>query len=267
MVLLPIVSFVLALAGPGQLLSNPDAQAKLREAQGAFEAEDFEAAAAAVEAAYIIEPEPMLLYPWAQAERNLGHCAAAVDLYQRFLESDPPEQVATVARDNRDMCQQQLDEEAAAAAEAAAAEEDEFEVIEDDEPEPEVVPVEPPPVAPITDDPPKAKKWYADPLGGVLVGVGVVGVGVGAGLMGAGSAAAGKANEQDSHNGYLDERGRATGLRNGGAVALSIGGALIIGGVVRYLLVARKNKASATAWRMAPELGPRWSGVSVGRRF
>ncbi|MEX1367067.1 MAG: hypothetical protein AB1Z98_28325, partial [Nannocystaceae bacterium] len=63
---------LLALAGPGQLLSNPEAQAKLREAQQAFADQDFDAAASAVEAAYIIEPKPMLLYPWAQAERSRG---------------------------------------------------------------------------------------------------------------------------------------------------------------------------------------------------
>ena len=75
--LLPVASLLLALAGPGQLLENPEAQAKLAEAQQAFADEDFDAAAAAVEAAYLIEPEPMLLYPWAQAERSRGDCAAA----------------------------------------------------------------------------------------------------------------------------------------------------------------------------------------------
>ncbi|MCH9687411.1 MAG: hypothetical protein K0V04_38610 [Deltaproteobacteria bacterium] len=254
----------LAFAGPGQLLSNPEAQAKLREAQAAFEAEDFQAAAAAVEAAYIIEPEPMLLYPWAQAERSLGNCSAAVELYQQFLDSDPAEEVATIARDNRDTCQEQLDEDAAAAA-AAEAEIIEDEIIEDDVIEDEPAPV----VASVTpkDDEPKAKAWYTDPVGGALVGVGVVGVGVGAGLMGAGSGAARKAGDQGTHNGYLGERDRATGLRNGGAIALSIGGALIVGGVVRYLLVAKKNKSQATAWHVAPGLSRRWSGVSIGRRF
>lgn len=260
---LRVAPLVLALAAPGGLLSNPDAKAKLQEAQAAFKAEDWDAAATATEAAYMIEPNPMLLYPWAQAERSRGNCAAAVELYQRFLDSNPPEAAATPARENMERCQEQL------AAEAAAAEPEEEEVveevIEDDEPEPEPEPA-PKPVA--QDKPPKAKAWYADPVGGVLVGVGVVGVGVGAGLMGAGAAAAGKAADMDMHSDYLAERDRATGLRNGGAIALSIGGALVVGGVVRYVLVAKKSKeAKATAWQLSPELRRQWVGVTVGRRF
>jgi tetratricopeptide (TPR) repeat protein len=249
----------LALAAPGQLLSNPEAKAKLQEAQAAFKAEDFDKAAAAVEAAYIIEPNPMLLYPWAQAERSRGNCAAAVELYQRFLDSDPPEAAATPARENMQRCQEQLD---------AAASELELDVVdevieEDPEPEPEPAPVtkdEPPPS--------KAKRWYADPVGGVLVGVGVVGVGAGAGLMGAAASRAGKVADEGSHSDYLDARDGATKLRNGGAIALSIGGALVIGGVVRYAIVAKQGKqVKATAWQWSPELGRRWAGVTIGRRF
>ncbi|MEM9454399.1 MAG: hypothetical protein AAGF11_09485 [Myxococcota bacterium] len=257
--ILRVASFVLALAGPGQLLENPEAQAKLVEAQQAFVDEDFDAAAAAVEEAYIIEPEPMLLLPWAQAERGRGDCAAAVELYQRFLDSDPPERMATPARENMDACQQELD----AAAEQEVIEDDEVEVVEVEDDSSDVEQLPPPP----PDDPPKAKAWYKDPVGGALVGVGVVGIGVGAGLMGAGSSAARGAAEQDSHMDYLGERDRATGLRNGGAVALSIGAALVVGGVIRYALVAKKNPKEATAWRLDPQVARRFAGVTFGRRF
>jgi len=73
------------------------------------------------------------------------------------------------------------------------------------------------------------------------------------------------------HSDYLDARDKATKLRNGGAIALSIGGALVIGGVVRYVLVAKQGKqgkqSKASAWQWSPELGRRWVGVTVGRRF
>lgn len=260
--MIAIVPLLLALAAPGQLLSNPEAQAKLREAQEAFQEEDFDAAAAAVEAAYIIEPEPMLLFPWAQAERSRGNCEAAVALYSRFLDSDAqaPDEMVTLATENRDLCQAELDE----AGDDVIVDDDETsvvdEVLAEEDPEP------PPPEPVGTDDQPKAKAWYKDPVGGVLVGVGVAGVGAGVGLLAVASSRAKGASELDSHTDYLDARTGATSLRNGGAIALSIGGALVIGGVVRYLLVAKKNKA-ATAWRMSPQLGPRWTGVSFGRRF
>jgi len=259
-----IVLVVLALAAPGQLLSNPEAQAKFQEAQDAFRAEDFQAAAAAVEAAYMIEPKPMLLYPWAQAERNQGNCGAAVALYQRFIDSGPREDLASAAQGNLDRCQEELD--AAAADEEEIIEDDDEgveEIVEGDETDPAAVAVEP-----ITNDDkePKTKVWYKDPLGGVLTGAGVVGLGVGVGLLAVGSSTAKKASDEDSHMDYQGQRSRATSLRNGGAIAASIGGALVVGGVVRYLLVARKSKES-TAWRIAPELERRYTGVSVGRRF
>lgn len=258
---LRVAPLVLALMAPGPL-TNPEAKAKLQEAGAAFKANDWDAAAAAVEAAYIIEPNPILLYPWAQAERSRGNCAAAVELYQRFLDSGPSEEAAGPARENMQRCQEQL--EAEAAEQPVEEETDVVDEVIEEEPEPEP---EPAPVTP-KDEQPKAKAWYADPVGGVLVGVGVVGVGVGAGLMGAGASAAGKAADMDSHSEYLDARDRATGLRNGGAIALSIGGALVVGGVVRYVLVAKKGKqGKAAAWRMAPELRRQWVGVTVGRRF
>ncbi len=253
------IPLLLALAAPQQLLSNPEAKAKFQEAQAAFKANDFDAAAAAVEAAYIIEPNPMLLYPWAQAERSRGNCAAAVELYQRFLDSNPPEAAATPARENMQRCQEQL------AAEQPEPEPDVVEEVIEEDPEPEP---EPEPVPVKKDDEPKAKAWYKDPVGGVLVGVGVVGVGVGAGLMGVGASTAGKAADEEMHTDYLAARDKATGLRNGGAIALSIGGALLVGGVVRYVLVAKKAKqGKASAWNVSPELGRRWVGVTIGRRF
>ena len=258
---LRIASVVLALAAPSQLLSDPEAQAKFQEAQEAFRNEDYDAAAAAVEAAFLIEPQPMLLYPWAQAERSRGNCAAAVELYQRFLDSDPPEAAATPARENMERCQEQLAEEGGGEEEEIIEDDEEDDLIEDDEPEVDSTP------APVNDEQPKAKAWYKDPLGGVLVGVGVAGVGAGAALMGLASSKAGKAADQDTHQAYLDEQDSATKLRNGGAIALSIGGALVLGGVVRYVVVAKKNKQAKTAWQMTPQLGPRWAGVTVGRRF
>ncbi|MCA9651376.1 MAG: hypothetical protein H6712_10385 [Myxococcales bacterium] len=256
--MIALFPLLLALAGPGQLLSNPEAQAKLREAQEAFQNEDFDAAAAAVEAAYIIEPKPMLLYPWAQAERSRGNCEAAVELYQRFLDSDPPDEMAGVAIENRDLCQAELD------AEQEVIEDDDGsvvdEVLAEEDPEPSPAPV-------TNDNQPKAKAWYKDPVGGVLVGVGVAGVGAGVGLLAVASSRAKGASEMDTHSEYMDARDGATTLRNGGAIALSIGSALVVGGVVRYLLVAKKGNKDATAWRLSPELGPRWTGVSIGRRF
>jgi hypothetical protein len=84
-------------------------------------------------------------------------------------------------------------------------------------------------------------------VGGVLFGVGLAGVGVGAGLLGVASSTAKGAPDAATNDGYLEERGRATKFRNGGAIALSIGGALLVGAVIRYAVVAKKNKKPKSA--------------------
>ena len=283
-----LVSITLAVAtvGPGELLSNPEAQAKLAEAQAAFEEEDYAAAARAIEAAYLIEPKDALLYPWAQAERQRGNCDAAVELYQRFIESDPGPDFVEAAQQNIDRCEEEsaadedmvvLDDEeddfAGGAVVGAEDDTDDFlgddteeDVAEEPLPEPDPAPVAAPTK---TDDEPKAKKWYADPLGGVLVGVGVVGIGVGAGLLGVASSSAGKVDDEESNEDYLAARDRATGLRNGGVAALSVGGALLLGGIIRYAVVAKKNKqresASAATRLRVDSFG--LAGVSISGRF
>jgi hypothetical protein len=63
---------------------------------------------------------------------------------------------------------------------------------------------------------------------------------------------------------YNDESDRAVTFRNAGAGVLSVGGALLVAGIIRYAVVAKKNKANATAsvWT-APGAG----GVMLSGRF
>lgn len=258
-----IMSLVLSASAPGGLLSDPKADALFSEAQVAFEEERYGDAAGLLERAYLIEPVPALLYPWAQAERSQGNCEVAVDLYQQFLDSGVEGSTADAAQSNIDRCQ----EEMAAAAPVVVDDDvpvddgsDDLDDIVGAEPEPEP---EPEPVKPVDDEPRKTKAWYKDPAGGVLVGLGVVGVGVGAALVGVASGAAKGAPDAGTHDDYLGERDRATGLRNGGAAALSIGGALLLGGIIRYVVVAKKNKkTSTTAW-----FDGRSGGFAVSGRF
>ena len=88
--LLLALSLVLA---PDKLLRDPQAQAAFDAAQEAFAAKDYAVASQQLERAYMLEPEPELLYPWAQAERNLDRCASAIDLYQKFIDTGPPERM------------------------------------------------------------------------------------------------------------------------------------------------------------------------------
>src|SRR5688500_7808596 len=76
---------------------DPQARALLDEGASAYARGDFTGAIAAFERGYAIDPAPVFLYAWAQAARYAGDCVAALDLYDRFLESDPPASQRTAA--------------------------------------------------------------------------------------------------------------------------------------------------------------------------
>jgi len=255
---LVLSSVLMSAAGPDDLLSNPEAQTLVAEAQILFAEGNFGEASKLIEKAYLIEPVPELLFPWAQAEREQGNCRAAVDLYNRMLEEIPEGPMADSARQNIERCEEELgDEEPVVAAPI---------IEEEPEPEPEPDPAPAPVKTGEDDDRPKAKQWYKDPAGGVLTGLGVVGVGAGTALLIVAGSTAKNAPDAPSVTDYNDQSDQAVTQRNAGAGVLSVGGALLVAGIVRYALVAKKNKASATAsvWT-AP--GGRGGGLVLTGRF
>jgi tetratricopeptide (TPR) repeat protein len=262
------LALVLALA-PGGLLKNPEADRLLGEAQAAFEAEDFAKASKLLEEAYLIEPNAQLLYPWAQAERSLGNCETAITLYERFLESKPAKQFADAAQGNIDRCREQVESDEGAMIlddETATDEESGEDLLGGTEAEPEPEPEPEPVTAPQKRDAPKKPKaWFRDPVGGVLVGLGLGGVGAGAALMGLASSRAKSIGNVELNTEYEDTKAGAAKLNTGGLVAVSIGGALLVSGIVRWAVVARKNKASQSAalWLQPGQrgmVGVAWSG-------
>lgn len=250
-------SVLMTTAGPDDLLSDPEARSLVSEAQFLFSEGEFGDAAKLIEKAYLIEPVPELLFPWAQAEREQGNCRAAVDLYTRMLQEIPEGPMADSARQNITRCEEEMEPEE----EVVSIVDDPLENEEPVEEEPEPEPHTP------QDDPPKSKSkaWYRDPAGGVLTGLGVAGVGTGVALLVVASSTAKNAPDAANVSAYRDESDRATMQRNVGAAVLSVGGALLVAGVVRYVLVAKKNKSNATAslWT-APGGG---GGLVVSGRF
>jgi hypothetical protein len=273
----PVIAGLLALAlganlhvyAPERIVSDPAAAELVDDAQQAFKEGDYQTARDKIEAAYRIEPAPQLLWPWAQAERGIGNCKAAIELYRKFIESGPKPEAVTAAEQNIARCEEELGTSAPP------------------EPPPPPPPdpgggTEPPPPEPepepaaerstgAADEPkPKpepARKWHRDPLGGALVGVGGTMMLIGIGLAGGASSRAKKlADEVDSMSAYDDAKGKTTAMRNGGIAVLSIGAALVIGGVVRWAVVAKKEERGDRA-AFAPWVGPRSAGVGFAARF
>lgn len=252
----------LSLAAPqGGLLSDPDAERLFEEAQAAFETGDFETASDKLERAYLIEPKAALLYPWAQAERNRGRCSVALDLYRRFLATEPPEKFVVATQENIERCEAEL-------AEAEASTESSED--EDESDGEDAVPVEEEPAeTPATPAEPTRKdrsnrRWYVDPTGDVLASIGIAGVAIGGGLVGAAMADAKSAPSQSTNDAYVARRERAIHRRDGGLAALSVGSALLLGGVIRWIVVAKRDKSDRSAALFFPRGGV---GLVVSGRF
>jgi tetratricopeptide (TPR) repeat protein len=123
----PIGLVVVALAVLASPLAHADRQ-KTRRANehrenglAAYKAEDYAAAAAEFAAAYALVADRGLLFAWAQAERLAGNCEKAIDLYAKFLESDPGKRDRKAATLALTACADQVKQlEAERAAEAKA---------------------------------------------------------------------------------------------------------------------------------------------------
>lgn len=89
----PHLALALLLAAPPAIAAEPEAaaaaQAAYREGVGAFKAERYEEALARFEAAYALDPSPILLYNMARANEELGRPAAAIQRFEQYLDAAP----------------------------------------------------------------------------------------------------------------------------------------------------------------------------------
>ncbi len=222
--------------------------------------------------AYALTGDPRHLYAQALAERRLGRCREALILYARVLASveDDPTYAALVdgTRQGIKLCEASL-EESESAKEAV--------VKPEPEPEPTQEPGTPAQAGSsneasdgrVADGP---RPWFRDPLGGVLLGVGLaVGGGAGGTLWALSNRELSAAERAMDETVYADTRAQARGLRTGAVASLTVGGSLVIGAVVRYVLVRRAGRRSGTTAgrrgtvvRVRGRLGPRSGSLLVG---
>jgi len=82
------------------------------------------------------------------------------------------------------------------------------------------------------------RRWYEDPLGDALVGVGAVGVVTGACLLHASAADLDRAKDAPTWDSYDDRYRTARAERGAGSIAVVMGSALVVCGVARWWWVA-----------------------------
>lgn len=145
LVALPLVAF----AGRKE---KRQAQKHIQNATQAHQEEKYDVALTELEAAYALDPQPDLLYAIGQVHVKLDECEKAIESYEKFLATNPPEEPTAAANEAIETCKEQI-------------------AAQTPPPEPEPAPQPPPPPPP---PPPEARPFYTDVVGSALVGGGVV---------------------------------------------------------------------------------------------
>lgn len=247
--LLFVLSAFFALA-PADAL-DPEAKTHFDSGLASYNAKEYAEAIKELRTAYALDPNPVILFAWAQAERLYGRCSRATKLYQRFLKTRPSAQQAEAARTGVERCKDQPD--------TATADPDE----EDLAPAPVVETVEEAPAPDPVPEPEPKKKRRVDGAGiGMLAGGVVLGA-FGGGLLGTGqSKAKAAADGAASYEDFADDASQVRKLRISGGVLAGVGGALVLAGVVKLIVHARQPRNEVSFWT-----APTGAGVIVRLRF
>lgn len=243
-----------AVAAPTDVLHHPSALKHFEKAQKRFDEEDYAGAIPELKAAYAIEPNPMLLYAWAQAERLDGDCQRAIELYERFLEKEPAQGQRQLAEANIADCEAELADRGEPTPAPTT------DPLVDAEPTEDLEPSAPP-----DGEPP----WHRDWVAGTLLGVGAASLIGGGVLLGVGKAEVDSSVDASSEEAYFDQADAGQAKFAAGAVLTSIGGALIVGGIVRLGILRARARKRASAGRAAVGVlyGPRGATLVLGGRF
>ncbi len=212
-----------------------DAQKRASEintqAMTAYELGEYEKSAALLKQAYEIVPEPDILYNLGRAYRSLKQYDKAIDAYRTYLRKKPASPYKTgVQKMIKEMEELQK-----------AQEQSNQKPPTDMVPAPQ--PASPPQVP--TAVPPVEEAWYDDYVAWSLVGVGLVGLGVGAGMHISANGLEGDlatAPETDKQG----IRDSINSRRTIGTVGLIAGGALVVGGVVKFVLTGTRGNPEPT---------------------
>lgn len=255
--------------------ASADAGDGFRRGLARYEAGDYAAAATEFEQAYADEPSVTILFAWAQAVRQGGDCRKAIELYERLLAGKLRRKQRAAVKKARTACRRAVARAARAAPpEPPAAQPAPPAETSPAPPPPEPAATAPAPAAPVprapapasvTTAPPPARRWYADPLGGVLLGSAVAGIGVGVGLWASASSIDRDADDAGNYFDYAEQKDRASRRRTYAAVSAGAGSALLVAAVLRYALAGGDAQDSRTA---APWVGRDGEvGLTVGGAF
>lgn len=172
--------------------------------------------------------EAVHLYSRAMSLRRAGSCGEAIAAFESFIEQAPPQPDIDAARTQIVECEALLARSAP-------------------EPEPEPPPpaITKPPPPPVDTAPPR--RWTRDPWGGALVAIGGIVAVTGGGLLIASATSSAPVDETERQHGKRETSVRNTSVA--GASLIGVGAAALVGGVIRYIVVARRGGNRGLSWR------------------
>ena len=216
------------------------AKAAFDRGVAAYTKGDYAGASEALGQSYKLEGDLETLFAWAQSERQQDKCESAIELYNKLLDMDMP-------AENKDAVRAKLEEcKAIVTAKTGKIE-------KPIEPKEEPIREEPPSEEPRTVEQPEGKSaWWKDPIGDALTVGGVVALGVGGYFLYSAKQAEDKSLENDA--GFKENQDKAESRGKIGVILTIGGGALVVGGIVRYMTrpntrsSGNKESTTVTGW-------------------
>lgn len=216
------------------------APAPAQQADAAWAEGRYAEAAEAYARAYAETGDIAYLYARAQAQQASGDCVGATATYEAFIATEPlPEAVAAA---------EAAVEECRALLPAA----------EPEPPPPPAVTTPPPAEPPPPRRDPAPRPWHRDPAGATLVAVGAAGLVAGTVLAVVARTEQAEAERASDVDEYGEHNDRAVTLSRAAIPVLAVGGALLVGGVVRWALLASKQKRTSARVRVGASLAIRF---------
>lgn len=233
------IAVVIWLAAAGSVCAQQPrerALALFEESRGHYDAGRFDEAAALLEEAYRLQPEPILLYNMARAYEGAGRLEEAVDAYDRYLagagEVRDRGAIERRVQTLREQLARQRELEARASDAAAPAE---------TVAAPEVAPAPPP-------------AGGVDPVPWVITAIGVAGLGVGVVLGVLSQGAHDEAVTEPEHRRAVELQQSAYDLATGANAAFVAGGVIALAGLVWGLvsIASSRDGSDERALRLTP---------------
>lgn len=217
----------------------------------------YDSAASEFKRAYREDPQPRTLFAWAQAERLAGNCEESIELYGKFLATEPPEADVEAAEFGIRACNGGSDtaigDDSKATAESGGQGKE----------------------SPDVSDPAgglsrvgstgSAEPWYFDRRGAVLTGTGVALTAIGFGLyLSARSLASRAGDEADNEQEFEDRISRARERRNIAVLLGLSGAALLTVGALHYHRIRNARRTSVV---ITPAIEANSVGIALFTRF